>query len=57
MKRVIRKRTPAELIRACYANEGWPLVEGENRTRRMNTQYDVTADTERNQYVAKRKEP
>jgi hypothetical protein len=55
MKRVLRKGTPVELIAAAYANEGLRPVEGENRARFLNSRYDVSVDTERNQYVARRK--
>ena len=56
MRRVIRKRTPVELIVACMENEGVKPVEGQSRTGWLNAHYEVTADPRRNQYVARRRE-
>lgn len=55
MRRVIRRKTPVELIAACMANEGVKPVEGQSRTKWLNQHYDVSVDHNRNQYVARRK--
>ena len=55
MRRVIRKSTPAELIAACMENEGVRPIEGQSRTAWLNQHYEVSADHNRNQYVARRK--
>lgn len=55
MRRIIRKKTPVELIAECMANEGVRPVEGQSRAAWLNAHYVVTVDRERQCYVATRR--
>lgn len=55
MRKIIRKKIPAELIDECMANEGVRPVEGQSRTAWLNEHYVVTVDRERQCYVATRR--
>lgn len=50
--KVIRRRTPIELMEAVYAAEGWERAEGESRTARVRELYDLTVDHRTDFYVA-----
>lgn len=54
-RKVIRKRTPIELLAAIYAAEGWVRKEGESKVRRAKTAYDITVDKRVGRYIATRK--
>lgn len=58
-RKVIMARTPADLILAVYAAEGWTrdmMAAGASATPTraglVNTRYTVTADPRRNRYIA-----
>ena len=53
--KVIKRAIPADLIDAIYKAEGWKKVEGECRTARCKTLYDITRDNRANRYVATRR--
>lgn len=47
-------RTPADLLDAIYAYEGWVRVEGECRTKRVKTLWTLGSDVRKNRYTATR---
>ena len=52
---VLKARIPADLIDKVYAAEGWTKVEGEGRTARVKTLYDLGCDTRAGLYTATRR--
>lgn len=56
-RNVFRAKTPAELLANIYAYHGWRRAEGESRTKRVGSLFDITIDNERQQFVARRKDP
>jgi hypothetical protein len=55
MKKVIRARIAADLLRKVRDAEGWTWVEGENRTARVKALYDFGIDYRKGVYTATRK--
>jgi hypothetical protein len=53
--KTFRAKTMVELKAAIYAHHGWRRVYGENMSARIKALYDVTADHQRNQLVARPK--
>lgn len=53
MTKIIKAKSMLELIRKVYAAEGWVHTVGQNKTKRIQTQYLI--DVTDNWWVAKRK--
>lgn len=53
MKKILKGKSMNELIKKVYANEGWVHTVGQNKTKRVLTQYLVDATD--NYWVARRK--
>lgn len=53
--KTLKATTPADLLDKIYAAEGWLRAEGEVRSRRASTAYDLGRDNRRAVYTATRK--
>ncbi len=51
-RHVLKDRIPADLINAVYRVEGWTKVEGEGRTKRVKTLYELSTDARAGHYKA-----
>ena len=55
MRNVFRARTAVELIVAIFRHEGWQFTEGENRSKRVTDNFELSVDHRTSQYVARRR--
>lgn len=54
-KNVFRAGTLVELIHAVFKHEGWKFVEGESKSAKLNSEFEISTDHQKGKFVATRR--